>query len=115
MLSVTHAALPHLMRSDQRGPGPGGRADLVTGPEGAARWAGPQPARKELRNELPWFRRPRALGDNLYTFLANRLAASFDDLNCANFGLHQTVMVVTNGAGAATQVTLGDDPQVASF
>jgi hypothetical protein len=55
------------------------------------------------------------VGDNLYTFLANRLAASFDDLNCANFGLHQTVMVVTNGAGAATQVTLGDDPQEASF
>jgi hypothetical protein len=55
------------------------------------------------------------VGDTLYTFLANRLASSFDDLNCANFGLHQTVTVVTNGAGAATQVTLGDDPQEASF
>ena len=55
------------------------------------------------------------VGDTLYTFLANRLASSFDDLNCANFGLHQTVMVVTNGAGAATQVTMGDDPQEASF
>ena len=55
------------------------------------------------------------VGDTLYTFLANRLASSFDNLNCANFGLHQTVMVVTNGAGAATQVTLGDDPQEASF
>jgi hypothetical protein len=55
------------------------------------------------------------VGDTLYTFLANRLASSFDNLNCANFGLHQTVTVVNNGAGAATQATLGDDPQEASF
>jgi hypothetical protein len=55
------------------------------------------------------------VGDTLYTFLANRLASSFDDLNCANFGLHQTVTVVTNGAGAADQVTLGDDPQEVGF
>jgi hypothetical protein len=55
------------------------------------------------------------VGDTLYTFLANRLASSFDNLNCANFGLHQTVMVVNNGAGAATQATLSDDPQEASF
>ena len=55
------------------------------------------------------------VGDNLYTFLANRLASSFDNLNCANFGLHQTVQVVTNGAGAATAVTLGDDPQEVGF
>jgi hypothetical protein len=55
------------------------------------------------------------VGDTLYTFLAARLASSFDNLNCANFGLHQTVTMVTNGAGAATQVTLGDDPQETSF
>jgi len=55
------------------------------------------------------------VGDTLYTFLANRLASSFDNLNCANFGLHQTVMVVNNGAGAATQATLNDDPQETSF
>jgi hypothetical protein len=55
------------------------------------------------------------VGDTLYTFLAARLAASFNNLNCANFGLHQTVTVVNNGAGAATQATLGDDPQVAGF
>ena len=55
------------------------------------------------------------VGDTLYTFLANRLASSFDNLNCANFGLHQTVMVVNNGAGAATEATLNDDPQEASF
>ena len=56
------------------------------------------------------------VGDNLFTFLANRLAQSFTNLNCANFGLRQTVTVVNNGAGAATQATLqADDPQVAGF
>jgi len=55
------------------------------------------------------------VGDTLYTFLAARLASSFDNLNCANFGLHQTVMTVNNGAGAATQATLSDDPQTAGF
>jgi hypothetical protein len=55
------------------------------------------------------------VGDTLYTFLANRLAQSFNNLNCANFGLHQTVTVVTNGAGAATQATLNDDPETAGF
>jgi hypothetical protein len=55
------------------------------------------------------------VGDNLYTFLANRLASSFDNLNCANFGLQQPVAVVTNGAGAATQATLNTAQQVTSF
>ena len=55
------------------------------------------------------------VGDTLYTFLASRLASSFDNLNCANFGLHQTVTVVNNGAGAATQATLNDDPQEVGF
>ena len=52
-------------------------------------------------------------GDNLYTFLANRLASSFDNLNCANFGLHQPVSVVINGVGAATGAILNVDPEVA--
>ena len=55
------------------------------------------------------------VGDNLYTFMANRLASSFDNLNCANFGLHQTVTVVNNGGGAATEATLNTDPETASF
>ncbi len=55
------------------------------------------------------------VGDNLYTFLANRLASSFDDLNCANFGLQQPVAVVVNGAGAATQASLNTAQQVTSF
>jgi hypothetical protein len=56
------------------------------------------------------------VGDTLYTFLANRLAGSFDELNCQNFGLTQPVTgIVTNGAGAATQVTLNTAQQTASF
>jgi hypothetical protein len=56
------------------------------------------------------------VGDTLYTFLASRLASSFDNLNCANFGLHQTVMVATNGAGAATLVTISSNyPETAGF
>ena len=55
------------------------------------------------------------VGDTLYTFMASRLASSFDNLHCANFGLHQTVTLVNNGAGAATEATLNDDPQTAGF
>jgi hypothetical protein len=55
------------------------------------------------------------VGDTLFTFMANRLASSFDNLNCANFGLAQPVTVVVNGAGAATQATLNTAPQTASF
>ena len=55
------------------------------------------------------------VGDTLYTFMANRLASSFDNLNCAGFGLHQTVTVVNNGGGAATEATLNTDPETASF
>jgi hypothetical protein len=56
------------------------------------------------------------VGDTLYTFLASRLAGSFDELNCQNFGLAQPVTgMVTNGAGAATQVTLNTAQQTASF
>ena len=55
------------------------------------------------------------VGDTLYTFLANRLASSFDNLNCKNFGLTNPVAVVINGAGAATQATLNTTPQTASF
>ena len=55
------------------------------------------------------------VGDTLFTFLANRLASSFDNLNCKNFGLANPVAVVLNGAGAATEATLNTAPQEASF
>ena len=54
-------------------------------------------------------------GDSLYTFLANRLAGSFDNLNCKNFGLAQPVTMVNNGAGATVQATINTAPQTASF
>ena len=48
--------------------------------------------------------------------VSSRLAGSFDELNCANFGLAQPVTgMVTNGAGAATQVTMNTAEQTASF
>jgi hypothetical protein len=54
-------------------------------------------------------------GDSLYTFLASRLAGSFDNLNCQNFGLHNPVLMVTDGAGAVDQATINTTPQIASF
>ena len=55
------------------------------------------------------------VGDTLYTFMANRLLQSFDNLGCQNFGLQNPVQVVTNAAGAATEVMLNTDPQTESF
>ena len=55
------------------------------------------------------------MGDTLYTFLAARLASSFDNLNCANFGLTNPVLLVNNGAGAATAATLNTAQQVSGF
>jgi hypothetical protein len=55
------------------------------------------------------------VGDTLFTFLASRLAGSFDNLNCKNFGLTQPVTLVNNGAGAATQATLNTATQTAGF
>ncbi len=63
----------------------------------------------------PWPSPVPTVGDTLFTFLANRLASSFDNLNCQNFGLANPVAVVTNGAGAATEATLNTTPQTASF
>jgi hypothetical protein len=54
------------------------------------------------------------VGDTLLTFLANRLNMSFTNLGCQNFGLTNPVMVVVNGAGAATEVTFNTTPQTAS-
>ncbi len=55
------------------------------------------------------------VGDTLFTFLANRLLQSFDNLGCKNFGLANPVAVVNDGAGAATEATLNTAPQTASF
>ena len=51
------------------------------------------------------------VGDNLLTFLANRLNMSFTNLGCQNFGLTNPVTVVLNEAGAATAATFNTTPQ----
>jgi hypothetical protein len=48
-----------------------------------------------------------ATGDNLATFMGARLASSFTNLNCQDFGLQNPVTVTTDGNGVATAVTYG--------
>ena len=47
-----------------------------------------------------------AVGDNLFTFMANRLSMSFDNLSCGSYGLKNPVTVTLDGSGAIT----GRDP-----
>jgi hypothetical protein len=54
------------------------------------------------------------VGDNLFTFLANRLLQSFDNLGCKNFGLTNPIQVVTDGNGAATSATINTTLQQAT-
>jgi hypothetical protein len=53
-----------------------------------------------------------ATGNNLFTFLAARLSASFANLGCGNFGLRNTVNVTTDGNGVATAATFNLAKQV---
>ncbi|MGH3420155.1 MAG: hypothetical protein ACRDOD_11290, partial [Streptosporangiaceae bacterium] len=55
-----------------------------------------------------------AVGDNLLTFLANRLNMSFTNLGCQNFGLTNPVTVVLDGNGAAMSATFNTTPQTAT-
>jgi hypothetical protein len=55
-----------------------------------------------------------AVGDNLFTFLANRLSMSFTNLGCQNFGLTNPVTVTLDGAGVATAATFNTTPQKAA-
>jgi hypothetical protein len=56
-----------------------------------------------------------AIGDNLATFLGARLAASFTNLGCQNFGLTNPVTVTVDGNGVATAVTYNTAPQQAQI
>ena len=47
-----------------------------------------------------------AVGNNLATFMGARLAASFTNMNCQNFGLTNPVTVTVDGNGVATAVTI---------
>src|ERR1700678_3689707 len=55
-----------------------------------------------------------AVGDNLFTFLANRLSMSFTNLACQNFGLTDPVTVTLNGQGVAVAATFNTTPQKAT-
>ena len=48
-----------------------------------------------------------AVGDNLFTFLANRLTMSFTNLNCQNFGLTDPVTVTLDGNGVGIAASFG--------
>ncbi|MGH3249928.1 MAG: hypothetical protein ACRDOI_27535, partial [Trebonia sp.] len=54
-----------------------------------------------------------AIGNNLATFLGNRLSMSFTNLNCGNFGLTDPVNVTLDGNGVATAVTYNLTQQTA--
>jgi len=55
-----------------------------------------------------------AVGNNLFTFLANRLSMSFTNLNCQNFGLTDPVTVTLDGNGAAVAATFNTTVQTAT-
>jgi hypothetical protein len=54
-----------------------------------------------------------SVGDNLFTFMANRLGMSFANLSCQDFGLTDPVTVTLDGAGAATAATFNTSVQTA--
>lgn len=54
-----------------------------------------------------------ALGNNLATFLAARLNASFTNLGCMNFGLKNTTTLTLDGNGVATAATYNTTQQTA--
>jgi len=56
-----------------------------------------------------------ALGNNLATFLAARLAGSFDNLNCKNYGLTDPITLTTDNNGVATAATYNTTPQKATI
>jgi hypothetical protein len=55
-----------------------------------------------------------AVGNNLFTFLANRLNMSFTNLGCQAFGLTNPVMVTLDGNGVAIAATLNTTMQTAT-
>ena len=53
-----------------------------------------------------------ATGNNLFTFMAARLSASFANLGCGNFGLKNTVTLTQDGQGVAVAAAFSLVPQV---
>jgi hypothetical protein len=55
-----------------------------------------------------------AVGDNLLTFMANRLSMSFVNLNCQTYGLTNPITVTLDGNGAAIAATFNTAQQTAT-
>ncbi len=55
-----------------------------------------------------------AVGNNLFTFLANRLSMSFTNLNCQTFGLTNPVTATLDGNGVAVAATFNTTQQTVS-
>ena len=75
-----------------------------------------QPARNQLdmAKELAFGTPVAAVGNNLATFLGNRLNMSFTNLNCMNFGLTNPATVTLDGNQVATAVTYNVAQQMAN-
>jgi hypothetical protein len=74
-----------------------------------------QSARNQLdmTKELNFGSPVAAVGNTLATFMGNRLAMSFANLNCQNFGLADTTTVTLDGNGVATAVAYNLTQQAA--
>jgi hypothetical protein len=55
-----------------------------------------------------------SVGNNLLTFMANRLSMSYANLNCQDFGLKNPVTVTLNGDGVATAASFDTTQQTAT-
>jgi hypothetical protein len=73
--------------------------------------AAPAKLQMDMGKELGFATPVPATGDNLATFMGARLAASFTNLNCQDFGLQNPVNVTTDGNGVATAVTYNTGQQ----
>jgi hypothetical protein len=76
-----------------------------------------QPARLQLdaAKEAGFTTPVPAVGNTLATFMGGRLAASFTNMNCQNFGLTNPVTVTMDGNGVATAVTFNTAKQRAKL
>jgi hypothetical protein len=74
---------------------------------------GPAKLQRDEQMETGFTTPVPATGDNLATFMGARLAASFTNLGCQNFGLTNPVTVTTDGNGVATAVTYNTAQQQA--
>jgi len=73
------------------------------------------PARNQLdlTNDTNFGTPVATIGDNLATFMGNRLSMSFVNLGCSNYGLTNPVNVTLNGDGVATAVSYNLTQQTA--